>query len=260
MLVTNEIIDGGIRHSSITSHSIGVGELTALLKAIDREAPSTAYRSAVVDDNVLGLATASGRSWRFQTLRRLYILRPDSVLFRALRDLWGDAPEAQPLLAGLCALATDTVFRATAQQIASTTTGELVAAADFAEAVEASFPAVYATSTMSTITAKAYASWQQTGHLGRASKGVKRRIRASCEPAAVAYALMLGFLQGIRGKLLFETLWAKVLDRPTSHLLNVASDASQRGLLELRQAGGVVDVSFNALLRPLHGDGQGGLS
>lgn len=247
---TDEITDGNVRHSSVTSHSIGIGELSILVKAVERGAPLEAYRRATLDENVLGLATANGRLWRFKTLRRIYLLRPDSVLFRALRDLWFEAPEAQPLLAGLCALATDTVFRATAPRILSVPQGETVRAADLAEPVKAKFPSIYAESTMATITSKAYASWQQTGHLGAATGGAKPRTRAVGEPAALAYALMLGYIQGIRGKALFGTLWAQTLDRPTSQLFDLAVSASQRGLLEFRHAGGVVDVTFHELLRP----------
>jgi len=61
---------------------------------------------------------------------------------------------------------------------------------------------------------------------------------------------MLGYLQGVRGEALFETLWARALDRPMSHLLDLAVSASQRRLLEFRHAGGVVDVTFHQLLRP----------
>jgi hypothetical protein len=47
-----------------------------------------------------------------------------------------------------------------------------------------------------------------------------------------------------------------VLDQPTSHLTDLAATASQAGLLELRHAGGVIDVSFRELLRPFDVDAQ----
>ena len=55
-----------------------------------------------MDENVLGKATTSGREWAFRQLRRFYALDPQSLLFRALRDLWEYDPEGQPLLALLC--------------------------------------------------------------------------------------------------------------------------------------------------------------
>lgn len=246
---SQEITDDHVRHSAITSHPIGVSELSTLLDQVPPGGEYDAYRRAVLDDNVLGLATASGRLWRFKTLRRLYLFRRDSLLFRALRDLWPDEAEARPLLAGLCALATDTLFRATAHLVVGLSPGAEVAAGDFAKPVEQAFPGVYAGTTMATIASKAYASWGQTGHLGQASKGVKPRIRPVAAPANVAYALMLGHVQGIRGEALFETLWSQVLDAPRSELYDLAATASQRGLIEFRHAGGVVEVGFRELLR-----------
>ena len=66
----------------------------------------------------------------------------------------------------------------------------------------------------------------------------------------LTYALLLGHLQGVRGPALFDTLWAQLLDQPTSHLFDLAATASQYGMLELRHAGGVVEVTFHELLRP----------
>lgn len=246
-----EIVAGDIRQSAITSHSIGVAELSTLLGALPAHVDGEAFRHAVVRDNVLGLATETGRTWRFKTLRRLYQFRPDSVLFRALRDLWPLEASGQPLLAALCALATDTVFRVTEQAITTTSLGDVVRTADFAERVEEAFPGAYAESTMAKVASNAYASWQQTGHLGPAHGGSKLRIRATCTASDVAYALLLGHLEGHRGEALFDTVWARVLDHPRSHLDDLAFAASQRGMIEFRNAGGVVEVGFRELLRPM---------
>ena len=64
---------------------------------------------------------------------------------------------------------------------------------------------------------------------------------------------------GMRGQALFETLWASVLDQPTSHLVDLAAARLPAGMLELRHAGGVIDVGFRELLRPFELDGQGQL-
>lgn len=241
------------RHSAITSHSIGVPELNVLLDAVPSKGCPEEYEHAVVADNVLGLKTASGRSWRFRTLRRLYLLRPDALLFRALRDLWPDEAEARPLLAGLCAMATDTVFRATAETIVGSKPGDHLSTADFATRIEERYPDAYAASTMQTIARRAYTSWQQTHHLGAAKAGTKPRTRAVCRPADVAYALLLGHLQGARGEALFDTTWAQVLDTPRSLLPDLAFAASQRGMIEFRSAGGVTEVGFKELLREMDG-------
>ena len=249
-----EIVPADVRQSAITSHSIGVTELSTLLDVVPSASDLSVYEHAIVRDNVLGLATGTGRDWRFQTLRRLYLLRPDSVLFRALRDLWPLEPDGRPLLAALCAMATDTVFRATSPVITGTTPGDEVTTSLLAEQVEQVFPGAYAASTMRNIAGNAYASWQQSGHLEPAVKGAKPRRRATCTASDVAYALMLGHIEGHRGEALFETPWAQVLDHPRSHLYDLAFAASQQGMLEFRSAGGVVEVGFRELLRPMEGE------
>lgn len=255
----NEIPSGEVSGGTNTSHTIVVNALTLLLEAVPVDASQDAYESAVLDANVLGKDTEGARKRTYRYLRELYLLQPGSLLFRALRDLWSVDPQARPLLAGLCALARDSVFRASSSVITSSSPGDTVTAAELAEAVGEQFPTSYGDGTLSKIGRNTFSSWEQTGHLAEAERTMKVRTRASCRPADVAYALLLGHVQGLRGQALFETQWARVLDRPTSHLIDLAATASQHGMLEFRQAGGVIEVGFRELLRPFHLEGQGGL-
>lgn len=250
----DEIVPADVRRGAITSHSLGLPELSRLTAAVPADADAEDYERAAIDENVLGLGTATGRRKRLTTLRRLYALRPDSVLFRALRDLWAVDEEARPLLAVLCALAHDSVFRASASVVLSTHPGDKVTVREFLSAVEAAFPGAYAASTLQKAADNAYASWQQSGHLKPPADGHKRRQRPVCRPADVAYALLLGHLGNRRGEALFQTLWAQVLDQPRSQLYELAFAASQRGMIEYRNAGGVVEIGFKQLLRPLEGE------
>lgn len=248
-----EIVASDVRHSAITSQAIGVPALEVLLKAVPKYADAVAYRAAVVDQNLLGLETVSSREWRFKTLRRLYLLRPDSTLFRALRDLWNSDPDAHPLLACLCAMTQDSVFRATADFIATRPVGDEVTSAAFIAPIDDHFPGAYSRSTITATAQKAYGSWGQSGHLSDAEEGVRVRTAAVCRPENVAYALLLGHVQGHRGEALFETIWTRILDRTRSELDDLAFAASQRGMIEYRNAGGVVEVGFRELLRPMEG-------
>jgi hypothetical protein len=252
--VIPEIVDGSVSGGSNTSHTIILPALRALLDSVPSAGALDEYERAVLEDNVLGKATEGSRKRTFRYLKELYLLRSDRILFRALRDLWSDDLAAQPLLAGVCALARDAVFRASADAIIDSNPGDAVASRDLAVAVEKRFPDSYSASTLAKIGRNTFSSWEQTGHLQPGRRAEKRRVRAVCHPANVAYALLLGHLQGFRGQAMFETTWAKVLDQPRSHLMDLAFGASQRGLLELRSAGGVVDVGFRELLRPIEGE------
>lgn len=249
-----EIVPADVRQSAITSQSIGVAELEIVMASVPLGSDEATYESAIVEENVLGLKTTTSREWRFKTLRRLYGLSQESMLFRSLSDLWAGDPGAHPLLACLAAMSRDTVFRSTADFVISLGIGDEVHHADFIDPIRDQYPDAYQDSTIATIAKKAYASWGQTGHLGEAEGGNRVRTRAVCKPENVAYALMLGHLEGNRGEALFDTIWARVLDHPRSHLYDLAFAASQRGMLEFRNAGGVVEVGFRELLRPMEGE------
>lgn len=255
-----EIVPGDVSGGTNTSHTIIVTALMAVLDAVPPNAAAAAYEEAVVDANVLSRDTDGARRRTFRYLRELYLLRPDSLLFRALRDLWPLDADARPLLAGLCALARDPVFRASSLAITRTGPGDTLTSADLAIVVGEKFPDSYGAGTLAKVGRNTFSSWEQTGHLMDADLAATRvRTRATCRPADIAYALLLGHLTGARGQRLFETLWARVLDQPRSHLLDLATTASQHGMLELRHAGGVVEVGFRELLRPFESVGQGPL-
>lgn len=248
-----EIASGERSGGATTSHTVLVPALRALLDAVDRGADSLAYSTAVLERNVLGKQTAESRRRTLRYLRELYLLKPDSVLFRALRDLWNDDPAGQPLLAGLCALARDPVFRASAAPVLASNPGDRVLSAELAEAVEEEFPTAYSDSTLAKIGRNTLSSWEQTGHLEAVARTEKVRGRATCTPSALAYALLLGHLEGIRGEPLFDTIWARVLDQPRHHLFDLAAVASQRSLIDFRHSGGITEVGFGELLRPVEG-------
>lgn len=255
--VGDEIVSGDVSGGPSTSQTIMVSSLRRLLTELPSDASQSAYRSAVMDENLLGKATTSGREWAFRQLRRFYVLDPRSLLFRALRDLWEHDPGCQPLLALLCALARDPVLRASATLIVGSAPGEVVTTSDFQTAIEEKFPATYNENTLRTTAQNVASSWDQAGYLHQAKRRSKVRTRVYPTSAATAYALMLGYLEGGRGQALFDTLWVRVLDQPRSHLLDLAAVASQQGMLELRQAGGIIEIRFRHLLRPFDSHDRG---
>jgi hypothetical protein len=252
-VIADEIVPGDRSGGTNTSHTIIVPALVQLLSSVDRGADATTYERAVLEDNVLGKDTAGARQRTLRYLRELYLLRPDSILFRALRDLWTDDSAGQPLLAGLCALARDAVFRASALAIFDSDPGDDVTSVDLAEAVEKAFPTAYSESTLAKIGRNTFSSWEQTGHLESLARTEKVRRRPVCTPSTTAYALLLGHLEGVRGAALFDTIWTRALDHPRSHLTELAIVASQRSLIDFRHSGGVTDVGFTELLRPMEG-------
>lgn len=253
-----EIVRGDVSGGTNTSHTIVVGALTALLDAVPADAPHAAYAEAAIDGNVVGKSTEGARRRTFRYLRELYLLRPDSLLFRALRDLWPVDPLARPLLAGLCALARDSVFRATSTVITRSSPGDTVTSADLADAVAERFPASYGVGTLAKIGWNTFSSWEQTGHLADSVRPAKVRVRATCQPADIAYALLLGHVEGARGQALFETPWARVLRECDLHREAIGEHAGlSRPTIARIERGD--DVSTTTLAKVAASLGAGGL-
>jgi len=252
-LMEHEIAPGQRSGGATTSHTIVVPALQQLLDSAGVDAASADYDRAVLVDNVLAKDTVESRRRTLRYLRELYLLRRDALLFRSLGDLWNDDPAGQPLLAGLCALARDPVFRASGSAIFSSEPGDEVTSIDLGEAVSKAFPASYSDATIAKIGRNTSSSWEQTGHLESMARRTKVRRRAVCTASTTAYALMLGRLEGVEGPALFDTVWSRALDRPRAHLLDLAVAASQRSLIDFRHSGGITEVKFSELLRPMEG-------
>jgi hypothetical protein len=236
--------DPGGAHSSRT---MMLAELRLLLAACPQSASLEEYRSAIVDENVLLKKTVATRKISFRRMRELYALDRKILLFRALRELWDEDAQAQPLFALLCAVARDPLLRSTAESILAIPVGETVTPSMLAEAVNTSFPNRYNSKTLASIGRNTISSWQQAGLLS--GKRHKVRINTQTQPASVAYALFLGYLSDARGDALFRTLWCRLLDAPLHMLHTQALVASQRGWIEYRHMGEVTEVGFRHLLR-----------
>ncbi len=238
------VLDGLGAHSSRT---IMLSELRLLLGAFPNCAGQEEYRLAILEENVLLKHTDSTRKESFRRLRELYALSGDFLIFRALRDVWAQDPDAQPMVALLCAIARDPILRATGDLILRTPPHASVTPQMISRTVDESFPGRFNETTLANFGRHIASSWTQSGHL----KGRTNKIRATaeCHPTSVAYSLFLGYLTGLRGDALFDTLWCQLLDAPPHVLHNQAVVASQHGWLEYRHSGGVTDVSFRYLLR-----------
>jgi hypothetical protein len=151
----------------------------------------------------------------------------------------------------VCEVARDPVLRSTSNLVLDLAPGEPVTPDQFTHAVDEEFPHRFNKSIAGKIGRNVASSWQQTGHL--AGRAKKTRAQAECRPAAVAYALLLGYLCGARGEGRFETFWCRLLDAPASMVRSQAHAAGQAGWLEYRHSGQVTEITFNYLMREVEG-------
>ena len=231
-----------------SSRSIMLRELREVLNAVPPEASRTDYTAAIVDENVLGKPTGATRRTTRQRLGELYALDPAVPLFRVLRRLWElDRQSASGfrLLALLTALARDPLLRITAPPVLALAPGEKLVRADFVASIRAATGSRFNGAVLEKVVQNAASSWSQSGHLeGRAPK-VRRAVAPT--PASVAMALWLGEAQGLMGLPLIDSRWAAVLDLSGGAMLPYAMEAGGLGLIRVRAAGEVVEVSTRRL-------------
>lgn len=229
-----------------TSRTLMLAELGTLFESVPLEGGLVDYRNAVLEDNVLLKGTFAGRQKTFLNLRRLYGLEVTRPLFAVLRLLWGQGVSGRPLLALLAACAVDEILLATAPVILGTKENERVAHEAMSNLVAETFPNRYGPKTLEAIGQRTASSWSQSGHLHGKLRKVRRRAAAT--PETIAFALLIGTLQGERGHKLFSTTSVQLLDASPSEHEVLAFTGAQRGYYKYRRLGDVAEVDFSGLL------------
>jgi hypothetical protein len=229
-----------------TSRTMMLNELSLLL---EQTAPATKredYITAIVDENALGKPTQTTRKRTAQRLLELYSLDVGVPLFRVLRHFWPADAAAQPMLAFLTAAARDSLLRETTPFIVAISQGVVVTPPQIAAHILERFPQRFKPTTAADTSQRLASSWMQAGFL--VGKVKKKRSRPVVTPVVLTYALFLGYLCGLRGKLLFDSQWTRMVDRTNSEVNDIAIEASKQGWLNYKSVGSVVEVSFPGLL------------
>lgn len=232
-----------------TSRTMMLAELTHVLEATAIDAKREDYAGAIIEDNCLGKPTASTRRLTNQRLGELYGLDVSVPVFRAFRGLWERNDRDRPLLALLCALARDPLLAATVDAVV-----QLEPGSDFLrEPMRAGVRAVVGDrlndSTLDKVIRNAASSWTQSGHLEGRTLKVRRRVRPA--PSSVVFGLYLAYQVGYRGQDLFSSGWVAVLDCSATLGQELALEAKRLGLIDVRMAADIVEISFNRLEQPM---------
>ncbi len=221
-------------------------EISTLLDTLPPEAGRVDYLAAIIESNALSKQTVATRKLTAQRLTELYVLEPSAPLFRVMRRFWQDDVPGRRMLALLCSLARDPLLRATAEPVLTMTSGEELSRQKITDAIRSAVGGRLNDATLDKVVRNVSSSWTQSGHLQGRVRKFRQLVRPT--PLATAYALMLGYLEGLRGGRLFETNWTRVLDASPTELRNVAAEAKRLNGLDLKSAGDVIEVGFTTVL------------
>lgn len=229
-----------------SSRTMTLEDVRQVFDALPADAEFSDYHRVVVDENLLGKSTDSNRKGTLRRLRELYSLDKSVPLFRVFRTLWDLDEPGQPLLAVLIAYARDPLLRSTATTVLETPDGMELMRQAVCNSIDDFTNGRMGASTIDKVARNTSSSWSQSGHLVGRVRKVRTQVDAT--PVTVTFALLLGYVAGLRGKKLLSSEFMRLLDVPEDVALARAIDARRLGLISLREAQNVFDVGFGALV------------
>lgn len=232
--------DDGLRGVH-TSRTMMFSELEAVMDAVQAPRTANAVRDAIIEDNIIGKSTRSGRLNTARKVVDLYSFDAGAELFIAFEKLWGQTQHSHPVLAVLLAASRDSVLRSTADVICTSQIGEVVSKDSIYDALLNSFASKYAENTLRSTSRNVMASWKQSGHL--AGRKLAVRTKAPADYVVATYAVLIGILRGLKGQEVLKSPWVRLLDMTPPELELALHEANRHGLLTYRRVGEVVELA-----------------
>lgn len=233
-------LTGGGAHQSKTLMYAEIGDL---LRAGSTD--ETDFRSRVLDENVLGKATASGRESVFRNLSSLFGLSTVPPLTKVFLRLAKADGEGRQLLALLIALSRDPLLRDSAGPVADTPVGIPVQWPTFAERFKTLHPGRFSEKMVRSLSQNCASTWTQTGHL-EGKKKQRKKVHPSASAAALA--ALIATVCGFSGPAMLSSAWFRVLDLSPDSALDLLRSAEAHGLARVRAAGDVIEISVRQQL------------
>ena len=238
------------------ARSMMVEEMRILCRETEIGANREAIHRAILEDNLLHKPTVASREKTFHHLVELYGLDPRLTLFRVLREFAAQDPESIPLMAMVCCYCRDPQLRHSFELIDTLRAGEALPRERMERFLEEGFPGRFSPAMKKSLAQNVNTTWTGSGHL--TGKVRKKRSKPEAPLAAVCYAMLAGYLSGLRGEVLLNSAFARLIGASAPKILSMLPMAQRMGWVRYRHFGGVTEIDFTPLLTPneqevLHG-------
>ena len=230
------------------SRSMMLVEMCALVRALPLSVAKEDFSTAIIEENVLDKPTLSSRTKSLRHLMELYGLDPSKALFRVLWELGHADFDSLPQLCLVCAYARDPQLRQSFDVVRLLHLGEVLERTAMEQYLEQGFPGRFSPAMKKSMAQNVNTTWTFGGHLTGKARKIKRNTEP--RPLSAAYAMLVGYLTGLRGERLLDSDFAALVASNRSQLLAALSLASAKGLLSLKNAAGIVEFDFTNLLTP----------
>lgn len=230
-----------------TARTMMLEDLELLLEAVaDPLAAKNVYLNAIIEHNCLRKRSVKSRQLTARHLINLYMLNPSVTIFRVFRFFWQRDKDGHPLTALLCACSRDHILKSSAKFILDFVEGKVITREALEEFIDNKQPGRFSKATLKSVAQNINSSFTKSGHL--IGKVKKIRSKATATAGSAAFALFLGYLEGIRGEALFSTEYTRFLDSRNHRTIELAEEASRRGWIVFKRIGDVMELLFPNLL------------
>lgn len=227
------------------ARSMMFNEIQTLHNALPLDASVEDIKTAIVDGNILAKPTQSSREKSYRHLVELYGLDYYKPVYRAMRKLGRESPKDLSLLAMLCVYGRDPQLRHSFAMIDSLSPGTVLPRENMESHLEEGFPGQFSAAMKKSLAQNVNTTWSASGHLEGRAKKMRRIPRGGW--AASTYAMFLGYLLGLRGEILLNSVFGHLVASQPAQLIAHLSTAASRHWLRLRHAGGVIEIDFTDL-------------
>ncbi len=206
-----------------------------------------------MQNNVFGKKSQDGIKKTSGFLSQLYQFNLTLNKFKAFRFFWSIADENEKvILSFVFAVSNDYLLQENISVLSNYKLGVKVELERIVDNIEKYHPNRYTKVTGHSIAKNIASSWKQAGFI----TGKVKNIRS--EPIityrVVAFAMLLAYLDGIRGDFIFHHNTLLALCLSESKIRELSIEASKRDLMQYQYAGNITSISFDNLLTKIEID------
>jgi len=183
-------------------------------------------------------------------LKQLYLLDPENMYFKCFKHYWMITDKSQKaILSILFAINNDFLLSESVNLVASAPLNQRLDIQQFDDNIEKYNPNKYSPNTRRSAAQNVASSWKQAGYLLGKIKNI--RVIPELSPHAVAFAMLLAYLNGDRGDFILSSKLVKALALSSDQLRSLIREAANIDLLNYQFGGSVTTISFENQLKTI---------
>ena len=206
-----------------------------------------------MNNNVFGKKSQDGIKKTSGFLLQLYKFDLSSNKFKAFKYFWSNADESEKaVLAIVFASTNDYLLKESISAISQKKIGEKVDIESIEENIEKYHPNRFTKNTLRSVAQNIASSWKQAGFITGKIKNIRSEPLITYR--IVSFAMLLAYLDGLRGDFIFNANTLLALCSNESKIRELSIEASKRDLMQYQYAGNITSISFDNLLTKIEID------